>query len=266
MERAANESPSLPTGKLRSAGYVGLLLTQFFGAFNDNMFRWLAVPIGQRVMKGENADTLALVLGGVCFTLPYLLLVATAGSLADRYPNRSVIVGCKIAEIASMLLGAAAVVSLNPLYLFATVTLLGAQSALFGPAKFGSLPEMLHPTQLSKGNGVMGLATVVASALGMVAGFQLFAILDQARPVCRRWTTECSACGHSDDRRGGRRDNDQPAGGAIAGRIADLTSAREPVPRDGSCTADVAGRTAAAAGGARDCVLLVPGVAGAAEY
>ena len=46
MERAANESPSLPTGKLRSAGYVGLLLTQFFGAFNDNMFRWLVVPIG----------------------------------------------------------------------------------------------------------------------------------------------------------------------------------------------------------------------------
>src|SRR5262245_7260961 len=49
MERAANESPTLPAGKLRSAGYVGLLLTQFCGAFNDNMFRWLAVPIGQRV-------------------------------------------------------------------------------------------------------------------------------------------------------------------------------------------------------------------------
>jgi acyl-[acyl-carrier-protein]-phospholipid O-acyltransferase / long-chain-fatty-acid--[acyl-carrier-protein] ligase len=179
MERAANESPSLPTGKLRSASYLGLLLTQFLGAFNDNMFRWLAVPIGQRVMPGENAETLALVLGGVCFTLPYLLLVATAGSLADRYSKRKVIIGCKIAEIAIMVLGSFALISRNPYFLFATVTLLGAQSALFGPAKFGSLPEILHPSQLSKGNGVMGLATVVASALGMVGGFKLFAILEQ---------------------------------------------------------------------------------------
>lgn len=170
--------PPLPAGTLRSGSYVGLLLTQFLGTFNDNMFRWLAVPIGQRVMTGENADTLALVLGGVCFTMPYLLLVATAGSLADRYSKRAVIVGCKLAEIAIALLGTAALITLHPLFLFAIVTLLGAQSALFGPAKFGSLPEILHPAQLSKGNGVMGLATVVSSALGMVAGFRLFAILE----------------------------------------------------------------------------------------
>ena len=174
------ESDDLPSaaGGLGSASYIGLLVTQFLGAFNDNMFRWLVVPIGQQIIPGENADTLALVLGGVCFTIPYLLLVATAGSLADRYSKRSVIIGCKIAEIVIMVLGSAAIVSLNAWFLFIAVTLMGAQSALFGPAKFGSLPEMLRTSKLSKGNGLLGLVTVVASALGMVAGFRLFATLD----------------------------------------------------------------------------------------
>ena len=163
---------------MRSAGFTGLLATQFLGAFNDNMFRWLVVPIGQRVLGGENPETMALVLGGVCFTLPYLVLVAAAGSLADRFSKRSVIVGCKIAEIGIMLLGTWAVLTLNQWFLFTAVMLMGAQSALFGPAKFGSLPEMLGPEALSKGNGVLGLATVVASALGTVAGFRLFDLLD----------------------------------------------------------------------------------------
>lgn len=177
----SSESPLTASNErratLRSAGFIGLLATQFLGAFNDNMFRWLVVPIGQRVLGGENPETIALVLGGVCFTLPYLVLVAAAGSLADRFSKRSVIVGCKIAEIGIMLLGTWAVLTLNQWFLFATVALMGAQSALFGPAKFGSLPEMLRPEELSKGNGVLGLATVVASALGTVAGFRLFDVL-----------------------------------------------------------------------------------------
>ncbi len=171
---AAPSAISERSDSLRSAGFAGLLVTQFLGAFNDNMFRWLVVPIGQRVLGGENPETMALVLGGVCFTLPYLLLVAAAGSLADRFSKRSVIVACKTAEVGIMLLGTLAVLTLNQWFLFATVTLMGAQSALFGPAKFGSLPEMLRPEALSKGNGMLGLATVVASALGTVAGFRLF--------------------------------------------------------------------------------------------
>ena len=166
-----------PRGSVRSVGFVALLLTQFLGAFNDNMFRWLVVPIGQRILPGENADTLSLVAGGVCFTLPYLFLAATSGSLADRFSKRTIIIGCKLAEIGIMLLGTVAVLSGNAWFLFLVVVLMGAQSALFGPAKFGSLPEMLRGTQLSKGNGLMGLVTVVASALGTVAGFRLFDVL-----------------------------------------------------------------------------------------
>lgn len=164
-------------GTLLSTGYMGLLLTQFLGAFNDNMLRWLAVPVGQTILTGENAGTIALAAGGVCFTVPYLLLTPAAGSLADRYSKRDVIVGCKLAEIVVMLIGAVAILSHNIWFLFGVVTLMGAQSALFAPAKFGSLPEMLEERSLSQGNGLLALATVVASALGTVAGFKLFGII-----------------------------------------------------------------------------------------
>jgi acyl-[acyl-carrier-protein]-phospholipid O-acyltransferase/long-chain-fatty-acid--[acyl-carrier-protein] ligase len=161
-----------PSSRLWTASFAGLVLTQFLGAFNDNMFRWLAVRIGLKVPGLETGTVLAI--GGICFTLPYLLLTAAAGSLADRYRKRDVIVVCKVSEIVIMLLGVAAVLSGSVWGLFSVVALMGAQSALFAPSKFGTLPEMLDVHRLSEANGVMGLATVTSSALGTVAGYWLF--------------------------------------------------------------------------------------------
>ena len=169
-------STSEKSGSVRSSSFIGLALTQFLGAFNDNMFRWLAVPIGQRTMD----PTQALVLGGVLFTLPYLLLAPLSGSLADRLRKRTVIVWCKVAEIVLVGLGVVAIAASQLWLLFALVFLLGAQSALFGPAKFGALPEILAPESLSKGNGILGLATVTASALGLVAGYKIYGVIEPA--------------------------------------------------------------------------------------
>lgn len=175
MHHPAAESAATTGTTLKDRSFVALAVTQLLGAFNDNMFRWLAVPIGQQ--SATLGSTGALVLGGVCFTFPYLLLAPTAGSLADRYSKARVIVGCKVAEILLMMLGVLAILSGSLTFLFLVVTLMGAQSALFAPAKFGSLPEMLRPASLSSGNGILGLVTVVASAFGTVAGFWLYAQL-----------------------------------------------------------------------------------------
>jgi acyl-[acyl-carrier-protein]-phospholipid O-acyltransferase / long-chain-fatty-acid--[acyl-carrier-protein] ligase len=156
--------------RLDSPGFLGLLVTQFLGAFNDNMFRWLAVPLAKSVV----GDSLALALGLACFTLPYLLLAAHAGYLADRFSKRSVIVGCKVAEIAIMALGLWAIARGDATFLFVVVALMGAQSALFGPAKMGAIPEMISADRLSQANGVMALTTVVAAALGFIAGNYLY--------------------------------------------------------------------------------------------
>ncbi|QDT41471.1 Bifunctional protein Aas [Gimesia alba] len=172
LNSAETETQKLgePKGTLNSPSFLALLATQFLGAMNDNMFRWFIIPIGKPII----GDAVALSLGLACFTLPYLLLASVAGYLADRFSKRTVIISCKVAEIIIMTLGILAIQVGNIYLLFFIVALMGCQSALFGPAKFGSIPEMLRDNRLSKGNGVMGLITVVSSALGFIAGNYLY--------------------------------------------------------------------------------------------
>ncbi|MDF1744439.1 MAG: MFS transporter, partial [Gimesia sp.] len=167
-----NQADGEKKGTLNSSSFLALLGTQFLGAMNDNMFRWFIIPIGKPII----GDAEALSLGLACFTIPYLLLASVAGYLADRFSKRTVIVACKVAEIVIMILGIWAIQLGNLYLLFFIVALMGCQSALFGPAKFGSIPEMLRDNRLAKGNGLMGLITVVSSALGFIAGNYLYHI------------------------------------------------------------------------------------------
>ena len=165
-----------PAGRtLFSSGFLALLSTQFLTALNDNIFRWLVIGIGKDHVEPSEVGYV-LMAGTAFFVLPYLILAAPAGYLADRYAKRSVIVGCKIAEVVIMALGIGAIM-LGSLptgwalgLLLGVVALMGGQSALFSPARAGSIPEVLRPELISKANGLFGLATVIASVLGMVIG------------------------------------------------------------------------------------------------
>ena len=154
---------------LRSRSFIGLLLTQLLTAVNDNVFRWLVIGVGKDFVSAEEIRNI-LMAGTACFVLPYLLLAAPAGYLADRYSKRSVILGCKIAEIFIMVLGTIAIVLGNLWLLFVAVGLMGAQSALFSPAKLGSVPELLRSDRISLANALFGLTTVVATVVGMALG------------------------------------------------------------------------------------------------
>ncbi|MBS0266199.1 MAG: MFS transporter [Planctomycetes bacterium] len=181
---------------LSSRSFICLAVTQALGALNDNMFRWLAIGVGTHLLARDRIAALgqiaadapevleirktaaveALSWGIFWFTLPYLLLPVYAGWLADRFSKRSVIVWCKVAEIVLMLLVLGSILSGQAALMFAVLFLVGAQAALFGPAKYGSIPEMLRTDSLSAGNGVMAMVTVVASAVGTVAGLKLASV------------------------------------------------------------------------------------------
>ncbi|MCA8996083.1 MAG: MFS transporter [Planctomycetaceae bacterium] len=171
MITSQEEIPSVWT-----TSFVGLVLTQFLGAFNDNMIRWLAVPIAQEVIGPE----MAIVVGSLCLTFPFLILTPTAGWLADRFRKRDVIIACKVAEVALMVLAGIAILYVNTVFLFSVVCLIGAHSALFGPSKFGAIPEMMPTENLSRGNGIMGMVSIIAVGLGTIAGFSLY---DATHPV-----------------------------------------------------------------------------------
>ena len=103
--------------------------------------------------------------GSSFFIVPYILFAPVAGWLADKYKKSAVIVGCKIAEIVIMAAGVLAVslmgtpnpsVGVDPFFwlLLASVFLMGLQSALFAPAKVGTLPELLTERTIAAGNGM----------------------------------------------------------------------------------------------------------------
>ncbi len=167
--------PADARGGLATPSFLGLLATQFLVNLNDNMFRWLIVPIGKTLLKPEHADR-ALSMGLVCLVLPYIFLAAPAGYLADRFSKRTVIVGCKVAEVVLMMLGIASILWGNLYLMYGVLTLMGAEAALFSPARMGCLPEIVRADRLSAANGLMGLTTIVAIIAGTVAGGVLFAL------------------------------------------------------------------------------------------
>ena len=157
------------SGSLLSATFIGLLLTQFLGATNDNILRWLVIGIGKEYVAPDRIS-LVLAIGSGCFVLPYILLTAPAGYLADRFSKRQVIVICKIAEIVIMVGAVLAILIGSAVLLFTVVAMMGAQAALFGPAKLGSIPEMLRTKKISAANGLLGLTTVIAVVVGSTVG------------------------------------------------------------------------------------------------
>ena len=146
-------------------GFWSLIATQFQGAFSDSAFKNLVIflIVGMGLSQQER-DTLVPSVG-ILYGLPFLLFSMTGGFLADRFSKRAVTIGTKGMEISVMLLAVAGLATANIYFLFAVVFLMSTQSALFGPSKYGLLPELLPSKRLSWGNGVIELGTFRQQAI-----------------------------------------------------------------------------------------------------
>ena len=151
-------------------GFWSLVITQFQGAFNENGLKNLVVflILGMAMQKADR-DRLVLVVGTL-FSVPFILFSMTGGFLADRYSKRTVTIGTKIFEMAVMVLAIAGLAWQNLHLEMAAVFLASTQAALFGPSKYGLLPELLPEPRLSWGNGVLELGTFLAVIAGGVSG------------------------------------------------------------------------------------------------
>ncbi|HVY14634.1 MAG TPA: MFS transporter, partial [Rhodopila sp.] len=145
-----------------------LTLAQAGGALNDNLVKnaMLVLALFRLHVGGAGLSALA----GALFIVPYVLLSATAGKLADRYPKPRLTLIYKLAECGLMAGAAAAFLTASVPALLALLFGLGCQAALFGPVKYGVLPEYLHPEELIAGNGLIEATTFCAIVLGTVAG------------------------------------------------------------------------------------------------
>jgi acyl-[acyl-carrier-protein]-phospholipid O-acyltransferase/long-chain-fatty-acid--[acyl-carrier-protein] ligase len=153
-------------------GFWSLIVTQFQGAFNDNGLKFLVIYlIVERNFPLTVRDRFILIVGAL-FAIPFILFSLAGGYFADRYSKRSVTIGTKLFEIGVGFFAIVALASGNLWMESAAVFLISTQGALFGPSKYGLLPELLPEKKLSWGNGVIELGTFVASITAvMFAGF-----------------------------------------------------------------------------------------------
>ena len=167
---------------IKKRSLFALLLAQFFGAFNDNAWKVMVFTLATRPLIGggpafETSSQLIATLSLVIFLVPMMLFSLPAGALADRMSKKTLIIWTKFFEVVLMA-GCAISLYLAPAQLilpFILLGLMGAQSALFGPAKYGIMPELLPKEQLSKGNGLLEMWTMIAIIAGTGIGPILFA-------------------------------------------------------------------------------------------
>src|SRR5450631_4466626 len=153
-------------------GFWSLIVTQFQGAFNDNGLKFLVIYlIVERNFSSPVRDRFILLVGAL-FAIPFILFSLAGGYFADRYSKRTVTIGTKVFEIGVGLFAIAALAAGNLTMEAAAVFLISTQGALFGPSKYGLLPELLPENKLSWGNGVIEMGTFAASITAvMFAGF-----------------------------------------------------------------------------------------------
>ena len=150
---------------------------QFLGAGNDNLFKFaFTVMVTYQLQVAWLPASLAGLVIGALFILPFVLFSATSGQLADKFPKETLIRFVKSLEIAIMLLAGWGFLQANVPALLACVALMGLHSTLFGPVKFAYLPQHLSERELTGGNGMVEMGTFVAILLGQVAGGLLIAI------------------------------------------------------------------------------------------
>lgn len=162
-------------GGLGSRTFVGLLVAQFFAAFNDQAIHAAAMFFAINKQLMTEADAISLM--PLLFYSPWAIFCTVAGHLADKYPKRNTLIVWKVAEVlvcavalGGFYLGTHGYDTLGPVLVLACVFLMGVHSAFFVPAKYGVMPEILPPHLLSRGNGLLESLSFLAVILGTVCG------------------------------------------------------------------------------------------------
>lgn len=157
---------------MRERRFRPFFYTQFWGAFNDNVFKTALITlVAFHAASLTNIDgaTLVTLLPGL-FILPFFLFSATAGQIADKFEKSKIIRLVKVFEVCIMLFASLGFFLHNLWLLTAALFMMGMHSTLFGPVKYSYLPQHLKENELIGGNGMVEMGSFVAILLGQVLG------------------------------------------------------------------------------------------------
>ena len=158
-------------GLLAKRRFLPLFATQFLGAFNDNLFRTaMVILVIYTIFQDPRQELAFSALASGLFILPFFLLSALAGQLADSHDKARIIRIVKTAEVFIMLAGGAGLfLQWIPLML-AALFAMGVHSTFFGPIKYALLPQHLEPDEVLGGTGLIEAGTYAAILGGTIVG------------------------------------------------------------------------------------------------
>ncbi len=164
--------------------FLPYFLTQFLGAFNDNVFKnALVIVFTYHLAANSNNSDVLVNLAAIIFILPFFLFSPFAGQLADKYEKSRLIRRIKTAEICIMVLGAIGLYWQSVPWMLFVLFLMGTQSTFFGPIKYSILPQSLAKEELLHGNAMVEAGTFIAILLGTILGTVLAGGANFALPV-----------------------------------------------------------------------------------
>lgn len=164
-------SPSVPQQVVQEKwrrSFWALIVTQFQGAFSANLLQnfLLYLVLGMGLARDQQEKLVTLI--PLFFAVPFVLFSMAGGFLADRFSKRQITIATKLIEITAMALAIPALLSHSLAFELAVLFLVATQAAIFGPSKYGLLPELLPQKWLSWGNGILELGTFLSIIGGMV--------------------------------------------------------------------------------------------------
>ncbi|MGO8766447.1 MAG: MFS transporter, partial [Limisphaerales bacterium] len=166
-EKAGERTPiRTQTADLRS--FWLMFVVEFQNAFSDNTLKFLVTffVVGMGLSQ-ERRDSLVPLISAI-FAIPFILFSMAGGFFADRFSKRKVSIVIKCAEIGIMSVASLGLWLANVPLMLAAIFLMSTHSAIFGPTKYGMLPELLPEKKLSWGNGIFGLGTFAAIITGTI--------------------------------------------------------------------------------------------------
>lgn len=164
---------------LGKINFAPLFWTQFFGAFNDNLFKnalIILLAFNTALLPSGMSSVIAVNLSAGLFILPFFLFSAWAGELADSHEKSRMIQYLKILEITIALMATAGFFFQNIYCLWLALFALGVQATFFGPLKYSILPQHLKEKELIGGNALIESGTFVAILIGTLMGGILIAL------------------------------------------------------------------------------------------
>lgn len=167
---------------MKERRFAPYFLTQFLGAFNDNVFKNALVILLTYKIVSDHSNILVN-LAAIVFILPFFLLSPLAGQIADKYEKSGLIRRIKWIEIGIMLLGVIGIFLNSIPWLMGVLFIMGAQSAFFGPIKYSILPQHLTREELMGGNALVEGGTFLAILFGTILGGVLAGFENYVLPV-----------------------------------------------------------------------------------